>query len=70
LRDIEAVIKGFEEQVASKQEREELTTRMLGKQPGTAEEAISAIQSLLLKDFLAFLKPFNSELAYNDPYNF
>jgi len=36
LRDIEAVVKGFKEQAAGKQEREELTTRTLGKQPSTA----------------------------------
>lgn len=70
LRDIEAVVKGFDEQVVEKQKGEETRSRTLGKKPSTTEEAISAIQSMLLKDFLAFIKPFNSELAHNDPNNY
>lgn len=70
LRDIEAVVKGFKEQVVDKHEREEPRSRTLGKKPDTPEEAISALHSILLKDCLAFIKPFNSELPHNHPSNF
>lgn len=70
LRDIEAIVKGFKELVVDTQEREEPRSRTLGKKPSTPEEAISALHSMLLKDFLAFIKPFNSELPHNHPNNF
>jgi hypothetical protein len=70
LRDIEAVVKGFKEQVVDKQERKNRRTRRPGKKPNTPEEAISAIYSIMLKDFIAFIKPFNSELPYYDQKNY
>ena len=70
LRDIEAVVKGFKEQVIERQERKEPRSRTLGKNPSSPEEAISAMHSMLLKDFLAFIKPFNSELTHNHQNNF
>lgn len=69
LRDIEAVIKSFNEHVVVKQEGEE-ENRTPGKKVSTPEEAISAINSMLLKDFLAFIKPFNSELSHCHPNNY
>ena len=54
LRNIEAIVKGFKEQVVDKQASEEPRNRTLGNKPSTPEEAISAVHSLLLKDFLAF----------------
>lgn len=70
LRDIEAVVKGFKEQVVEKLEVEEESSRTLGKKPSTTEEAISAIDCILLKEFLAFIKPFNSELPTNHINNY
>ena len=70
LRDIEAAVKGFFEQFVEQQREEEARSRTLGKKPSTPEEAISAIHSMLLKDFLAFIKPFNSELPHDHPNNY
>jgi len=70
LRDIEAVIKGFKEQLVENQKGDETISRTLGKIASTPEEAISATHSMLLKDFLAFIKPFNSELSHSDPNNY
>lgn len=69
LRDIEAIVKGFNSQVYEKQEPSS-GSRSLGKIPSTAESAISGVHSMVLKDFLAFIKPFNSELPRNHPNNF
>ena len=70
LRDIEAIVKGFNEHVFEKRGEEPAEGRKLGKKPNTPEAAIFAIHSMLLKDFLAFIKPFNSELPHNHPNNF
>ncbi|MFB4202628.1 hypothetical protein KBTX_01671 [wastewater metagenome] len=69
LRDIEAIVKGFNVQVYGKQGPSPVS-RSLGQAPTTPESAISVVHSMLLKDFLAFIKPFNSELPHNHPDNF
>lgn len=70
LRDIEAIVKGFSEHVVEKQPARNSEVRSLGKKPNNAQAAISALQSMIFKEFLAFIKPFNSELSHNDPNNF
>lgn len=70
LRDIEAAVKGFNESVVETLAEETLEHRRLGEVPSTHEGAISAVESVLHKDFLAFIKPFNSELPHNNPDNF
>jgi hypothetical protein len=69
LRDIEAAVKSFKEQVVENQQQIEPRSRTLDK-PRTPEEAIAAIHTILLKDFLAFIKPFNSELPNDHPSNY
>lgn len=69
LRNIEAITKGFSEHVANDQPSEE-DERKLGEKPKSAPAAIAAVQSMLFKDFLAFIKPFNSELPHAHLKNF
>ena len=70
LRDIEAIVKGFHEHVVDKQGAESKSDRTLGEKPNTPETAIFEMESMTFKDFLAFIKPFNSELADDHPSNF
>lgn len=70
LRDIEAIVKGFHEQVVERLEQSESGERQLGQKPNSAEKAIHAVHNLLMKDFLAFVKPFNSELPHNHRDNY
>lgn len=70
LRDIEAIVKGFNEQVVEKQPKNDYERRSLGETPSTPEAAISALNHMLLKDVLAFMKPFNSELPHSHVSNF
>jgi hypothetical protein len=69
LRDIEAIVKGFNSQVYEKLGPSS-DSRTLGQVPATSESAISVIYSMILKDFLAFIKPFNSQLPRNHPDNY
>lgn len=63
LRDIEGVVEGFMAQLYDERV-EQLTThsRSLTRVPATPREAIGALHSVLLKDFLAYIKPYNSDL--------
>ena len=70
LRNIEAVVKGFNESVMEALAEDTSECRTLGEMPNTREGALSAMDSVLYKDFLAFIKPFNSELPHNHPDNF
>jgi Putative abortive phage resistance protein AbiGi, antitoxin len=71
IRDIEAVYKGF---VALYEKRpantEKPISRKHGVIPTTEEETLMGLKSMIEKDFLAFLKPFNSELSPSDPENY
>lgn len=70
LRDIEANIKGFKKQILDKQKMETSKSRFVGEEPTSIEDVISNIETTLLKDFLAFIKPFDSELTNKHPNNF
>lgn len=70
LNDIEAIVKGFNDQVVKKQSSTKNESRNLGTPPISSDTAISAIHSMVLKDFLAFIKPFNSELAHEDKFDY
>lgn len=70
LNDIEAIVKGFNDNFFKNQPDKRTESRSLGVPPATSEVAISAMQSMVLKDFLAFIKPFNSELAHDDKFNY
>jgi hypothetical protein len=70
LNDIEAIVKGFNDHVFRPLVGKGDKSRSLGVPPPSLESAISAMQSMVLKDFLAFIKPFNSELSHNDQLNY
>jgi hypothetical protein len=70
LGDIEAVWHGFKEQAVDKYSSGENDTRSLGEKPNSTESAISAMNTIFLKDFLAYIKPYNSELPINHPNNY
>jgi len=70
LRDLEAVYKAFNDRVVSKMPISDTSTRYLGSEPSNEAEAADAMRSVFAKDFLAFLKPFNSNLSQNHPKNF
>jgi len=70
LRDIEATVKGFNQHIVKKNTVQQSKPRSLGKIPDTTQETITCLESMIYKDFLAFIKPFNSELADDDPNNF
>ena len=71
IRDIEAIYKGFaalyENRLANV---EKPLSRRLGVIPTTEEETLQGLKSMIEMDFLAFLKPFNSELSPSDPENY
>jgi hypothetical protein len=71
LQDIEAVYKGFlalyETKITNTAKQ---MSRSLGVIPSTEEETLIGIKSVIEKDFLAFLKPFNSQLDASDPQNY
>lgn len=66
LRDIEAVFKGFLTQLYEPTAPKSDRSRRLTCVPETALEALEALHSVLLKDFLAYIKPYDSELPVND----
>jgi len=42
----------------------------MGSKPDTAESAIGAVNTMILKDFIAFLKPFDVDLDLHHPDNY
>lgn len=67
LKDLEAVYRGFNKHVSSKhdnsQEEWVRKRRSLGKEPIDEPSAVEAMESIFEKYFLAFIKPFDSQLA-------
>lgn len=70
LREIESVIRGFNEFYVEPQESAEEWTRIMGEIPRSPDDVVSALESILLREFLAFIKPYNSELTDGDPNNY
>ena len=70
LRHVEATYRGYREQVLDKLGREPTRTFAHGAKPSSPTEAISALDSIFVRDFLAFLKPFDSELPDDHPDQF
>jgi len=70
LKDIETIVKSFNEQVIRLSPESLNNVRDVGAPLTSPEAASSAMKSMVFKDFLAFLKPFNSELDLHDPNNF
>ncbi len=71
IRDIESSVKGFYKYYLKTEEKnQEDYSRGLGSLPKDAKEFVSALKSTLLKDFIGFIKPFNSELNIDNPDNY
>jgi len=69
IRDIEQIWRGYRKQVIDPMG---LTakTRSLCEEPTSPQNAVSAMDEVITQYFLAFLKPFNSELPDDDPDNY
>lgn len=64
LRDIQAVFEGFMTQIYEPIARDTTAhNRTLTQIPSTPYEAAEALHSVLLKDLLAYIKPYDSELT-------
>ncbi len=69
LTDLEQIWRGFREQLVDPIGANSWS-RSLGEKPKTQNDAIKAMDDAFTQQFLAFIKPFNSELPDNDPNNF
>jgi abortive phage resistance protein AbiGi (putative antitoxin) len=65
--DLEQIWRGVREQHPTTNES---NTRSLGEKPSSPESALIAMEGAFTKDFLAFIKPFNSELDDDDSNNY
>jgi hypothetical protein len=71
IKDIEASVKGFYKfYLKERGESQKEYSRCFGSAPKDANEAVAVLKSTLLKDFIGFIKPFDSELADSDPDNY
>lgn len=66
LRDVEAAYRGFRTHIRDKI-GSATTRRALGAMPTSPEEASIALDSVLTKDLIAFLKPYDSLLPDSHP---
>lgn len=69
LEDIECVYRAFRTLVGDKIKNGP-KSRSLKRDPSTVKEALTAMNSIIAKDFLAFIKPFNSTLEDDSADNF
>lgn len=68
LRDIEQVYRGFHEHVVQPGGRRRPSRmHVIGNKPASAEDAIAGLDSIFAKEFLAFVKPFDSALPPQHP---
>jgi len=63
LRDIEEVYRGFRIHILERVDRSGHVTRTFGRLPASEQEAASAMDSVFTRDFLAYLKPYDSDLT-------
>lgn len=70
LKNLEAVYKGYCQHIKSLLGSQTTYSSTLGTIPENKNEAIKRMDSAFVKDFLAYIKPFNSKLDANDPNNF
>lgn len=69
INHIEQIYRGFRELLVEPV-RLDQNSYTLATKPSSPEDAVREMDSIITKDFLAFLKPFNSELARDHPDNF
>jgi hypothetical protein len=69
LHDTEQIWRGFREHVVDPVEGKS-RSRSLGAKPASDKEAVMAMDDIFTHHFLAFIKPFNSDLPDDHPDNF
>jgi hypothetical protein len=69
LHDMEQIWRGFRAHVFDPIDTGS-RSRSLGVEPKSKDEAVIAIDDAFVQHFLAYIKPFNSELAEDNPNNF
>lgn len=70
LDDIEAIYHGFHEHIVNKLSIYDVPVRKMKEKPVNKEQAVNLMIGTFEKDFLAFIKPFDSELPANDSENY
>jgi len=70
LKDVECVFRAFRRLVVDAPNKKPSSSRSLGREPTTSDDAVDALNSIFGKDFLAFIKPFDSTLAPDHAHNF
>jgi hypothetical protein len=70
LSDIEAVFRAFHHNVLNHRVTGRYPSRAIGDPPATPEATLLAIDSVLLQNFLAFIKPFDADLPDDHPENY
>ena len=70
LSDIDAVFRAFHHKVLNHRVKGRFPTRAVGAPPETPEATLSAIDSVLVQHFLAFIKAFDADLQDDDPENY
>jgi len=70
LKDWEAIYKSFQNLVINELPDRSQQSRSLGAEPDNKEAVITAMSNVFAKDFLAFIKPFNSHLAVDHGENY
>jgi hypothetical protein len=69
LHDLEQIWRGFREHIVDPV-TEDSRSRSLGAKPNSQKDAAMAMDDVFTQQFLAFIKPFNSELPEDHPDNF
>jgi abortive phage resistance protein AbiGi (putative antitoxin) len=68
LDDIEKVYRGFRNHFVNAVKGRH--SRRIGEEPATPDDAVLALNNMLLRDFLAYIKPFDANLADDSPENY
>jgi hypothetical protein len=69
LHDTEQIWRGFREQVVTPI-AEDSRSRSLGAKPASHKDAVMAMDDVFTHHYLAFIKPFNSDLPDDHPNNY
>jgi hypothetical protein len=67
LREIEATFKGFQRIFSEQLDQiDGESERWYGAEPATVNQALEGISDVLAMDFLAFIKPFDADLTFDN----
>lgn len=70
LDDIEAIYRGLDRYLEERFPDEQAPVRTMRQPPKGEREVLFAVQALIEKYFLAYIKPFDSELLVHEPENY